>query len=138
MPARSGFWRSSNGERVDGGKPRSTQSRQTRSAQYGNPAPLRFPLALVVAHRGDLDRARELGGLTASSRTRKALTSAGLRPSRASSSTGTETRCGAAWFAKGEAAADAAGWVEPNLRWWRADYAEALIALGRTDEAWRC
>ena len=41
----------------------------------------------------------------------------------------------AARFAEGEAAADEAGWVEPNLRWWRADYAEALIALGRTDDA---
>ena len=36
---------------------------------------------------------------------------------------------------RAEAAADAAGWGEPHLRWWRADYAEALIALGRTDEA---
>ncbi len=51
-----------------------------------------------------------------------------------------ERRSGAAaaWFAKGEAAADAAGWREPNLRWWRADYAEALIALGRTTRPWRC
>lgn len=31
--------------------------------------------------------------------------------------------------------ADLRGWNEPNIRWWRADFAEALLQLGRVDEA---
>ncbi|HEX5147445.1 MAG TPA: LuxR C-terminal-related transcriptional regulator, partial [Candidatus Limnocylindrales bacterium] len=27
------------------------------------------------------------------------------------------------------------GWDEPNIRWWRSDHVEALLQLGRTDEA---
>jgi DNA-binding CsgD family transcriptional regulator len=33
--------------------------------------------------------------------------------------------------------ADVRGWDEPNMRWWRADLAEALLQLGRVDEAAR-
>jgi DNA-binding NarL/FixJ family response regulator len=33
--------------------------------------------------------------------------------------------------------ADVRGWDEPNIRWWRADYAEALLQLGRLEEAAR-
>jgi DNA-binding CsgD family transcriptional regulator len=36
-----------------------------------------------------------------------------------------------------EHAADARGWVEPNMRWWRAEYVEALLQLGRIDDATR-
>ena len=50
--------------------------------------------------------------------------------------------CGAAtrsWrsraFAEAEATADTRGWVEPFLRWWRGDYAEALLRMGRLDDA---
>ena len=107
------------------------------NAQYGYLAPFHvFPLALVTAHRGDLERARELSELGRELADRERAHLGGLEaiegivehwkgdPSAA-----------AAWFAKGETAANAAGWREPNLLWWRADYAEALIALGRTDEA---
>ena len=41
----------------------------------------------------------------------------------------------AEWFAAAEETADAAEWNEPNLRWWRADYVEALLELGRTADA---
>ena len=119
-------------------KPSSTQrASYSINVQYGILAPFHvFPLALVAAHRGDLERARELAELGRELADREGAHLGGLEaivgivehwsgdPSAA-----------AAWFAKGEAAADAAGWGEPNLRWWRADYAEALIALGRTDEA---
>ena len=40
-----------------------------------------------------------------------------------------------AWFAAAEEEADAAEWNEPNLRWWRADYVEALLELGRIADA---
>ena len=105
--------------------------------QYGNPAPFDvFPLALVVAHRGDLDRARELGGLSRELADKEGAHLGGLEAIEGIvEHWNGDPGAAAAWFAKGEAAADAAGWGEPNLRWWRADYAEALIALGRTDEA---
>jgi DNA-binding CsgD family transcriptional regulator len=38
-------------------------------------------------------------------------------------------------FIRAEGAADARGWDEPNLRWWRGEYVEALLQLGRIDEA---
>lgn len=102
-------------------------------SQYGMTFPqLYFPAALIAAHRGELERATEfcararelagmegelfagivpLGGLIALARG---------DPSSAISS-----------FASAEEGADAAGWGEPNLRFWRADYVEALLELGR-------
>jgi DNA-binding CsgD family transcriptional regulator len=41
----------------------------------------------------------------------------------------------AASFAAAEQTADARGWREPSMRWWRADYVEALLELGRMDDA---
>jgi len=38
-------------------------------------------------------------------------------------------------FVRAEQEADARGWDEPNLHWWRADYIEGLLQLGRIDEA---
>ena len=40
-------------------------------------------------------------------------------------------------FIRAEQAADARGWDEPIMRGWRADYAEALLQLGRIDDATR-
>ena len=34
-----------------------------------------------------------------------------------------------------ERAADARGWLEPSLRWWRAEYAEGLVQAGRVADA---
>ncbi len=34
-----------------------------------------------------------------------------------------------------ERVADLRGWDEPNMRWWLADHAEALLQLGRVDDA---
>ena len=39
------------------------------------------------------------------------------------------------WFAIAEKRADAADQGEPNFRWWRADYVEALLELDRTADA---
>ncbi len=38
-------------------------------------------------------------------------------------------------FAAADAGAEACGWREPVHFWWRADYAEALLELGRVDDA---
>jgi DNA-binding CsgD family transcriptional regulator len=107
------------------------------TSQYGVPAPFNvFPLALVVAHRGDLDRARGLAEHGRELADREGAQLGGLEAIEGVvDHWNGDAGAAAAWFAKGETAADAAGWGEPNLRWWRADYAEALIALGRTDEA---
>ena len=107
------------------------------NVQYGILAPFHaFPLGLVVAHRGDLERARELAELARELADREGAHLGGLEAIEGIVDHWSgDPSAAAAWFAKGEAAADAAGWGEPNLRWWRADYAEALIALGRTDEA---
>ncbi len=40
-------------------------------------------------------------------------------------------------FIRAEQTADARGWDEPNLRWWRGEFVEALLQLGRIDEAAR-
>ena len=107
------------------------------NAQYGNLAPFHvFPLGLVAAHRGDLERARELAQLGRELADREGAHLGGLEAIEGVVEHWSgDPGAAAAWFAKGEVAADAAGWGEPNLRWWRADYAEALIALGRTDDA---
>ena len=113
------------------------ESAYTINVQYGILAPFHvFPLGLVAAHRGDLERARELAELGRELADREGAHLGGLEAIEGIVEHWSgDPGAAAAWFAKGEAAADAAGWGEPNLRWWRADYAEALIALGRTDEA---
>jgi DNA-binding CsgD family transcriptional regulator len=41
------------------------------------------------------------------------------------------------WLDKAERQAATLGWAEPSIRWWSADYIEALLELGRTDDAVR-
>ena len=41
------------------------------------------------------------------------------------------------WLGKAEARALALGWGEPSRRWWNDDHAEALLELGRIEEAIR-
>ena len=139
VPPRSGFWRSSNCERVDGwqaeqhAEQRKRDRRSVRETWHRSTC---SRSALVVAHRGDLERARELAELGRELADREGAHLGGLEAIEGVvEHWNGDPGAAAAWFAKGEAAADAAGWGEPNLRWWRADYAEALIALGRTDEA---
>nr|MBA2384448.1 hypothetical protein [Actinomycetota bacterium] len=105
--------------------------------QYGPIYPqMFFPVALIAAHRGELERAAELttrlhelfdseGGLLAG-----IVALGGLidlwngKPTPAVAS-----------FASAEEMADAAGWHEPNIRWWRAEYVEALLELDRNADA---
>ena len=94
-----------------------------------------FPIGLVAAHRGQLDAARE-----------HAERGRALAEGQGALLPGLQALCGLvdAWesdpaaaiehFETAERTADVAGWCEPWLFWWRADYAEALIELGRLDE----
>jgi tetratricopeptide (TPR) repeat protein len=95
-----------------------------------------FPLTLVTAHRGDLESARELaahghhvaekqgallGGLEATS---------GLIAFWSGDPAAAVER-----FAHAERTAAKAGWNDPCLCWWRSENAEALLELGRVDDA---
>ena len=73
-----------------------------------------WTVALIEAHRGALDRARELG----------LAESWGGDPGRA-----------VEHFSAAEDARSELGSLEPNVGFWRADYVEALLELGRIDEA---
>lgn len=90
--------------------------------------------ALIAMYRGDLALARE--------HSRHALSL--LRGQVLPNHTATlaicdlwsgEAAAALADFIGAEAAADFRGWDEPNDRWWRDEYADALLQLGRLDEA---
>jgi DNA-binding CsgD family transcriptional regulator len=110
------------------------------SVQYGHgeseePQNL-FPVALVAAHRGELESARSL----ADAGSRLAEKQEALLPGLNALSGLIHLWSGDAAeaverFATAETTARAAGWAEPGLRWWRADYVEALLELERIDEA---
>jgi DNA-binding CsgD family transcriptional regulator len=106
-------------------------------AQYDMEWPPNFFLiALVAAHRGEFERARdatERGGALAD---RQGALLAGLVavPGLVDFWSG-DAPAAAESFAAAEQTANARGWREPNMRWWRADYIEALLELGRMDDA---
>jgi len=93
-------------------------------------------VALIAAHRGELDRACAL-----------AERSRALAENQPHIRAGQDGVLGlvelwsghageaAARFAAADAARSGAGVNEPAMFWWRADYVEALLGLGRLDEA---
>lgn len=106
-------------------------------AQYGLEMPqLFFPIALIAAHRGEFDQARD-----AARRGRELADEQGARLAGLASVSGLvdlwdgDAAAAVTSFAAAEEMADAAGWGEPNMRLWRADYVEALLELGRSNDA---
>jgi DNA-binding CsgD family transcriptional regulator len=110
------------------------------SAQYarddGESPTSVLPQALVAAHRGDLERAGEVA--------ERACRLAELHRSRISSPTATlavvelwsgDPEAAVARFAAAEQIAHAPDRTEPGLCWWRAEQVEALLELGRLDDA---
>jgi DNA-binding CsgD family transcriptional regulator len=97
-----------------------------------------FAAALVAAHRGQLEGARDLveAALPIAEQQRALLPGLdavlGLVALWSGEPTAAVERFGAA-----ERAASAAGWVDPARRFWRGDYAEALLTLGRSEDAVR-
>ena len=104
---------------------------------YGMELPQHFlPIALVAAHRGELERARDAAerGRALAARQGALMPALLAIPGLVDFWTGDATAA-AAGFAAAEETASAAGWQEPNMRWWRADYVETLLELGRPDDA---
>lgn len=105
------------------------------SVQYGLERPQdHLPRAFIALHRGDVAMARGLSS--------HALSLA--KGQQLSAHIGILAVCDL-WsgspaaalpnFVRAEEAADVTGRDEPALRWWRAEYVEALLQLGRIDAA---
>jgi DNA-binding CsgD family transcriptional regulator len=107
--------------------------------QYGTDLPQIFFLtALVAAHRGELERARDAAehGWALADRQGALMPGLVAIPGLVACWSG-DAAAAAASFAAAEERASAVGWREPNMRWWRADYVEALLELGRIEDAVR-
>ena len=97
-----------------------------------------MPLALSAAYRGDLERARKV-----------AEYAWGLADRQSALLPGLEAVVGVVelWSGNAEAAVErfasadetaaTAGWVEPGIHWWGEEHVEALVELGRLDDAKR-
>jgi DNA-binding CsgD family transcriptional regulator len=112
-----------------------------RSREVGAQYELEWPphfflIALVAAHRGELERARDAAEHGRALADRQGALLAGLVavPGLVDFWSG-DAPAAAESFAAAEQTANARGWREPNMRWWRAEYVEALLELGRTDDA---
>ena len=105
--------------------------------QYDLITPLEFfPGALVAAHQGDLEQARELARRGRELAREQGAFLGGLEAIEGAVDLWSGNPVpAAAWFAAAEERADSAEWREPNLRWWRADHVEALLELDRADDA---
>ena len=110
------------------------------SVQYARDeveAPTVFvPMALVAAHRGDLEVAREYA--------ERACRLAELHGSRISGPTATlatvelwsgDPEAGVARFAAAESMSNTPDGFEPSMCWWRAEQIEALLELGLVEDA---
>jgi DNA-binding CsgD family transcriptional regulator len=110
------------------------------SIQYGLEVPQdHLPIAVIAAHRGQLELARE--------HSERALKLAeeqlSLHPPQHMAVLGLvalwggDSPAAAEWLGKADRRAAELGWGEPSVRWWSSDYAELLLELGRIDESVR-
>jgi DNA-binding CsgD family transcriptional regulator len=96
-----------------------------------------LPAALIAVHRGDLERGRQLAERALD----LAEEQSGLRPPILLAILGLvafwggDPAGGAEHFDHASRQAEFLGWGEPAQRAWSADHCEALLALGRVDEA---
>ncbi len=108
--------------------------------QYGLEVPwAHLPIAVIAVHRGQLEvarahseRALQLGEEQIGLHTPVHLATMGLVALR----TG-DPRTAVEWFDKAAATTTRLGWGEASNRWWVGDHAEALLELGRIDDAVR-
>jgi DNA-binding CsgD family transcriptional regulator len=104
------------------------------NVQYGESSPDHLAPALIAMHRGQIP--------VAMAHSQRALDMANghLLPQHLGILGVCELwrgmpKASLANFADAERAAETRGWREPNLRWWRGEYAGALLQLGRINEA---
>jgi len=110
------------------------------SIQYGieqHAAPL--PVAWAAAYCGRLDRAREFAERGLALCADQIYIAGPLFPAvlGIASFWGGDVAAGVAQFAEAERLARAVDWRNPHMRPWTADYVEALLELGRVEEAVR-
>jgi DNA-binding CsgD family transcriptional regulator/DNA polymerase III delta prime subunit len=106
--------------------------------QYGIEIPQHhLPIAWIAVHRGQLELARE----TSQRALDLAETHFGLHPPYHLAVIGLaalwsgDASTGADWLGRAHSRALELGWFDPANRPWTADYVEALLELGRIDEA---
>jgi DNA-binding CsgD family transcriptional regulator len=106
--------------------------------QYGIEIPQHhLPIAWIAVHRGQLDLARE----TSTRALELAEQHFGLHPPYHLSVIGLaalwsgDASTGAEWLGRAHTRALQLGWLEPRNRPWTDDYVDALLELGRIDEA---
>ena len=110
------------------------------SVQYGLEMPQdQLPTAVIAAHRGQLDLAREhaergfdLGQEQFVGRPVQLMAVLGLV-----ARLGGDPSAARTWFENADQRASELGWGEPSVRWWTADHAELLLEAGRIDDAVR-
>jgi DNA-binding CsgD family transcriptional regulator len=107
------------------------------SVQYGMELPLdSYPSALVAVHRGQFGVAREYLGRAKSTDISQLLEFYFGILAFCDLWSGSPATA-LAWFIRAEQAADAIGSDDPSMRFWRAGYVEALLQMGRIDDAAR-
>jgi DNA-binding CsgD family transcriptional regulator len=110
------------------------------ATQYGLEVPwVHLPVAVVAAHRGRLELAREhserslqLGEEQFGLHTPVHLGTLGFVAAQCG-----DLETALRWFAEAETITTRLGWRDARRRWWVADQIEALLALDRMDEAVR-
>jgi DNA-binding CsgD family transcriptional regulator len=108
--------------------------------QYGLDVPWNhLPTAMIAAHRGQLEVARahselalRLGEEQMGLHTPVHLGTLGFVALQSG-----DPRAAATWFDEAERTTVSLGWREPSQLWWIADHVEALLELGRSDDAMR-
>jgi DNA-binding CsgD family transcriptional regulator len=108
------------------------------NVQYGLDVPWNhLATAVIAAHRGQLEVARahselalRLGEEQIGFHTPVHLGTLGFVTLQSG-----DPRTAATWFDEAERTTERLGWREATRRWWTADHAEALLELGRMDDA---
>ncbi len=109
---------------------------QEIGAQYGESAPDHLATALVALHRGEFAIARA-HSRRAISMGKDLLLPQHLAILGVCDLWDVDATAALPNLVRAEQAADLRGWEDPNRRWWRAEHAEALLQLGRVDDAAR-